>query len=232
MESHCKVSFEVLDSEFPVEREFYVASGVRLDLLHEIILWLLGMREIEGVNVRYTGDSFIAGSSEGKWYPVSDRKVWREKYYAFEPREVLETLEFESTRMSFSIHLTIHSNSSAIEGIKEYVLCSGGRGWAEEWGGPKDHINRTLRHRFPDIQRYVFEDKPQECPQCSYSQLTEILFGYIQYNEEQMRDVESEKILIGGCMIPEDPPDWCCLRCGTQFFPVNSTWVNPIIRIL
>jgi hypothetical protein len=36
-------------------------------------------------------------------------------------------------------------------------------------------------------------------------------------SDELERDMELGKIVLGGCVIGEDDPDWQCVDCGTSF---------------
>lgn len=61
--------------------------------------------------------------------------------------------------------------------------------------------------------RYVFDHKPAECPVCHSQRIAEVLYGEPCYNEELLRQEKNGEVIIGGCLVSADYPDWQCYNC-------------------
>lgn len=57
--------------------------------------------------------------------------------------------------------------------------------------------------------------KQRKCPQCQSKNVVEILYG--MPTKEAFDDAEEGKLLIGGCCISEDSPEWYCNDCEHEF---------------
>lgn len=56
-----------------------------------------------------------------------------------------------------------------------------------------------------------------KCPQCGGSNVAEILWGLPVFNEELERKLDEGSIVLGGCCITGDDPEWRCNNCGCEF---------------
>lgn len=72
----------------------------------------------------------------------------------------------------------------------------------------------TLAWRF----RYVYSRKPVKCPQCKSSRIARILYGMPAFSEKLNKDLEDERIVLGGCCILDDDPSWQCVACGINLY--------------
>lgn len=66
--------------------------------------------------------------------------------------------------------------------------------------------------------RYEFETKPKKCPVCGSVKIADILYGLIAFSKELENDINSGKVVLGGCVLTGDDPSWQCVVCGTKFF--------------
>ena len=57
-------------------------------------------------------------------------------------------------------------------------------------------------------------DKPDTCPQCG-GKIVDIVYG--EPTAETMDAVERGEVMLGGCCITEDAPEWQCVRCGQHY---------------
>ena len=60
--------------------------------------------------------------------------------------------------------------------------------------------------------------KPAECPSCGHAPFSEIGWGYPVHSVELGRDLESGRVVLGGCVVSGDDPVWACSECGTQMW--------------
>ena len=51
---------------------------------------------------------------------------------------------------------------------------------------------------------------PPECPECGSAKVAEIVYGYPSSDWDWEKDVDSGKVVLGGCCIPPDPHSWRC----------------------
>ena len=54
-----------------------------------------------------------------------------------------------------------------------------------------------------------------ECPECRSAKVVEIVYGYPSSDWE--KDVDSGKVVLGGCCIPPDPHSWQCQSCDPEW---------------
>ena len=56
------------------------------------------------------------------------------------------------------------------------------------------------------------------CPSCGSSDIARILYGEPAFSEELRRDLESGRIVLGGCVIVKGQiPKYRCNDCGHEF---------------
>lgn len=63
---------------------------------------------------------------------------------------------------------------------------------------------------------------PPSCPRCRTRNAVPILYGLpVPEMEEESRKGE---VMLGGCMIYSDDPDWHCRHCGNEWADPTSPW--------
>ena len=58
---------------------------------------------------------------------------------------------------------------------------------------------------------------PPECPECGSAKVAEIVYGYPSSDWDWEKDVDSGKVVLGGCCIPPDPHSWQCQSCDHEW---------------
>ena len=59
--------------------------------------------------------------------------------------------------------------------------------------------------------------KPKVCSECGSKKIAKIEYGLPYFSEEERQQVEAGKIVLGGCVLTGDDPDWQCVDCGKSF---------------
>jgi len=57
--------------------------------------------------------------------------------------------------------------------------------------------------------------KPESCPFCGAATALSILYG--MPSAEARDDEEKGKIVLGGCCVEDDSPDWACTQCKKRW---------------
>ncbi len=57
-------------------------------------------------------------------------------------------------------------------------------------------------------------NKPETCPACGASIIAEILYEMVACSDELEQDIDSGRIILGGCCLTGDDPVWECTQCG------------------
>lgn len=60
--------------------------------------------------------------------------------------------------------------------------------------------------------------RPKNCPHCNSPRIAKILYGLPNYDNKMAKDISEEKIVLGGCCISDDDPDYQCVECGVLIF--------------
>lgn len=55
------------------------------------------------------------------------------------------------------------------------------------------------------------------CPYCKSNNVAEILYGMPAFTKKLEKDLESKKIILGGCCISNDSPQYHCNDCGKEW---------------
>ena len=58
--------------------------------------------------------------------------------------------------------------------------------------------------------------KPDECVECAGTSIRLICYGLP--TDETLRRAQCDEIVLGGCTIVDDMPDWRCMDCGHEWF--------------
>jgi predicted Zn-ribbon and HTH transcriptional regulator len=77
-----------------------------------------------------------------------------------------------------------------------------------------DHSNKTWELKTEKMKR---TRKPKTCSECGSRRIANILYGYPSFSDEERRDVELGKIVLGSCVVTDDDPVWSCADCGKSF---------------
>ena len=73
-------------------------------------------------------------------------------------------------------------------------------------------------------ERIELETKPDKCPHCGSAPVAEILYGFPNFNDELEQKLNANEIVLGGCCISGDDPEWQCPQCNLYIFrkPVGT----------
>lgn len=66
-----------------------------------------------------------------------------------------------------------------------------------------------------DARRKSSDDP--KCPECGSGNIAEILFGMPAFDKELERALDEGRIVLGGCCITGEDPEWHCNDCGCEF---------------
>jgi len=69
-----------------------------------------------------------------------------------------------------------------------------------------------------EITKLIFKRKPKRCPNCGASRIANILYGLPALSEKLNKELDEGKVVLGGCIISEDDPSWCCTKCESVFY--------------
>lgn len=67
--------------------------------------------------------------------------------------------------------------------------------------------------------------KPRKCHQCGKMTVVKILYG--MPSEVSWELYEKGKLIIGGCCITQDSPEWACTHCATEYKKESNKMLNP-----
>ena len=67
--------------------------------------------------------------------------------------------------------------------------------------------------------------KPDECPVCGSKKIATILRGMPAYSEKLLKDIDEDKVILGGCIVSGDDPRYVCVDCKTDFYRTLD-WLN------
>ncbi len=56
---------------------------------------------------------------------------------------------------------------------------------------------------------------PKKCPNCLNKSAVPIMYGMLAV--EAFEDVDTGKIVLGGCCVSDQSPKWHCMNCGHEF---------------
>ena len=64
--------------------------------------------------------------------------------------------------------------------------------------------------------------KPEECPNCGHSPVSDIEYGLVKMNDDLKRRIDEGIAVLGGCVITGDDPEWVCTNCGKRIYKKRS----------
>ncbi len=59
------------------------------------------------------------------------------------------------------------------------------------------------------------EGRAPPCPKCGSERTVPILYGYPSHEAREAE--ERREVVLGGCVITGDDPEWACLACGHRW---------------
>lgn len=66
--------------------------------------------------------------------------------------------------------------------------------------------------------RYEYVRKPEKCPSCGSDKIAGILYGFPEYSPELESDLQEGRVVLGGCCVSDDDPEWGCTNCNAVIF--------------
>jgi len=64
--------------------------------------------------------------------------------------------------------------------------------------------------------------RTKKCPKCDSESIAEILYGMPAFDEQMKRDIDSGKIVLGGCCVCDDDAKWHCNKCEYEWKPIRK----------
>jgi len=63
------------------------------------------------------------------------------------------------------------------------------------------------------------------CPNCNSSRVARILYGMPMFNDKLDKAMKEGKIVLGGCCITDNDPDYQCLDCNALIFKDTGKYI-------
>ena len=70
------------------------------------------------------------------------------------------------------------------------------------------------------IMRFEYYPKPSACLVCDSDKILNIVYGYPADSLD--KDAQEGKVILGGCCVTDDDPQWQCEKCGTDFYRIKK----------
>lgn len=58
------------------------------------------------------------------------------------------------------------------------------------------------------------DEEIPDCPQCGAPALATIIYGRVEETPELLEQLERGEVLLAGCAVTGDDPEWRCNTCG------------------
>jgi hypothetical protein len=55
------------------------------------------------------------------------------------------------------------------------------------------------------------------CPKCGAGHVASILYGLPEFSEELRHELDAKQIVLGGCVVEGDDPQWRCNECQHEW---------------
>ncbi|HEV8061392.1 MAG TPA: hypothetical protein VGP68_16050 [Gemmataceae bacterium] len=68
-------------------------------------------------------------------------------------------------------------------------------------------------------------DIPDRCPACGKSSVASIEYGEPHLTPELQQKLKQRRVVLGGCCISEDDPEWECVECRHRWGQIK--WPDP-----
>jgi hypothetical protein len=69
--------------------------------------------------------------------------------------------------------------------------------------------------------------QPPPCPRCGSGDIAKICYGEPVPSAELDREIEAKKIVLGGCFITGNDPEWHCNACSKRFRDAKPSRPRP-----
>jgi hypothetical protein len=97
--------------------------------------------------------------------------------------------------------------------------------WAEELDSESGHTAFVLRRPVVEaLQRAgivpfkdMGENAPLSCPGCRSKRVATIFWGLPANMSQLEKDIESGRVVLGGCEVSDGDPKWHCVQCGHEW---------------
>lgn len=60
-------------------------------------------------------------------------------------------------------------------------------------------------------------EKQRTCPKCSSHDVARIFWGHPMESECFFKKVKEKEIVLGGCIVTDDDPEWECTVCNHRW---------------
>lgn len=64
----------------------------------------------------------------------------------------------------------------------------------------------------------IMKPEPNACSYCGSTNVAKYLYGYIALDDELEQQLDEGKIILAGCAISEDAPEYYCNDCGMEWW--------------
>ncbi len=82
------------------------------------------------------------------------------------------------------------------------------------------------------VKGRIVQTKPNKCPDCGSIRIARIMYGLPDFSDEELKKaVQEGRVVLGGCIITPDSPEWKCKACGVAI-DVKQTKHRPTPRTL
>lgn len=61
------------------------------------------------------------------------------------------------------------------------------------------------------------ELRPSRCPSCNSPQVAAILYGMPIFSDKLERELDSGRVVLGGCCVWDGMPKWQCVDCHEEW---------------
>ncbi len=87
---------------------------------------------------------------------------------------------------------------------------------------------------FKNWRKTAKSNKPKaKCSKCDSEKIARIIYGMQMYSEKLEKQLERGTVVIGGCCVTNNDPNYECIDCGMQFYKrptgKNSDWTGKIV---
>jgi len=55
------------------------------------------------------------------------------------------------------------------------------------------------------------------CPHCKSNKVAKIVYGLPMFSEDLEKELTEGKVVLGGCVVPDNPRLYACKDCGKKF---------------
>lgn len=74
--------------------------------------------------------------------------------------------------------------------------------------------------------RYESKSRPRKCPSCGSTHVARILYGLPAFSAKLKASLDAETVVLGGCCVTDDDPEWQCSACDTRIYQISSAGHN------